>query len=267
MVDLSSVIDLARRVRYLSVLATTQAQSSHLAGALSIADILAYLYLNFRLPIRKDDPTNDLFILSKGHCCVALYAVLATLQKREDNFLAMYGNNGTAYMTHCSTTVEGVLFSSGSLGHGLPVAVGIALANKIDKANGRTFVLLSDGELQEGTTWESINFATRASLNDLVILVDANGYQGLGRVTDVIDERRQHLALSAMSGTYIEIDGHDVAEIHKCLSTETTKGPLVVILRTTKGKGVSFLEGNNHYHYKPLTQKECEKALAEINIK
>lgn len=255
------VDNLAREIRRFSILSTTAAKSSHLGGALSIADVVAYLYLNFNLPTRGGKIECDTFILSKGHCCIALYAAIAVINNTSNELLASFGADGSTYMTHCSSHSDGIPFSTGSLGHGLPVAVGIALSRKVGKRRGKTIVLMSDGELQEGTTWESLCFASKHKLSNLIIMVDANGLQGLGPIEDVVDRVNQWRAISAIVPNYFEIDGHDMEQLDKILTMSLEDGPLLIMLKTIKGKGVSFIEGNNLYHYKPLTDNESRQAI------
>lgn len=248
----------------------TRAKASHIGGALSIADIVAVLYGQV-LQVSPDQPSlpsRDRFILSKGHCCAAVYAALA-----HRNFLPMeelltYAQDGSRLMSHISHKVPGVEFSTGSLGHGLPFGTGKALAAKRRAAAWRTFVLLSDGELDEGSNWEAIMFAAHHELDNLVGIIDYNKLQSLG--TNESTLRLEPLAqkFAAFGWAVREIDGHDHAALTEALSTvpwEPGK-PSMLIAHTTKGKGVSFMENKVEWHYKSPNASQLEQAINEIGL-
>jgi len=178
--------------------------------------------------------------------------------------LNTYGKNNSILMCHSSHKVKGVNLSTGSLGHGLPVATGIALSNVILKRKEKVFVLLSDGELNEGSNWESILFAAHHKLKNLVIIIDYNKVQSLDSVKNTIKLEPIKQKFLSFGCDAVLINGHDHKEIFKAIKKKTTK-PLVVIASTIKGKGVSFMENKVLWHYRPLNKIELEKGLKELD--
>ena len=229
-------------------------QCSHIGSNLSVVDILIVLYLG--LIKRK----NFFFILSKGHACLALYCILAELGYISKKKLKSFGKNNSLLMAHASHKVPGVNFSTGSLGHGLPVATGIALANKLNKKKSKIFVLLSDGELNEGSNWESILFANHHNLDNLVIIIDYNKIQSLDTVKKTLRLEPLSKKFEAFGLKVLNVNGHNHNQIFKALSSNYSK-PLVVIANTTKGKGVEFMENSILWHYKPLDLENYKKAI------
>ena len=261
-------IDLARRIRIQSLQMVHRAKASHIGSALSICDIVAILYAKI-LKLTPNEPTapdRDRFILSKGHACVAVYAALAEtgFYPRED--LLSYGQDYSVLMNHISHKVPGVEFSTGSLGHGLPFGVGKALAAKKLKESWCVVVLLSDGELGEGSNWEAMMFAAHHQLNNLVAIVDYNKLQSLTTVDQTL--RLEPLADKARAFGWAvrEVDGHDHAAMQGVLSSipwEADK-PSFLIAHTIKGKGVSFMENRVEWHYKSPTSDQLAQALEEV---
>lgn len=248
-----------------------RARASHIGGALSMMDILAALYgPGGRLrvdPLRADWPDRDRFILSKGHACTGLYATLALAGFFPVRDLETYARDGSALMSHASHHVRGVELSTGSLGHGLPVACGIAFGARTLQSPARTVVLLSDGELDEGSNWEAILFAGHHKLDALWAIVDANAIQSLGAVADVLGLEPLGDKFRAFGWSVCEVDGHDVGALHATLdlSAPPTRGqPTVVIARTVKGCGVGFMEDSLTWHYKSPSDEELAQALAEL---
>jgi transketolase len=244
------------------------ANASHIGGVLSMADLLAVLYTG----ILQNDPENpdwqerDRFILSKGHCCAGAYAALALRGFIPLEELKSYGRDGSRLMTHISHKVPGVEFSTGSLGHGLPFGCGKALAAKRQKEAWRTFVLLSDGELDEGSNWESILFAPQHGLDNLVAIVDYNKIQSLGSVAEVMELHPLADKFRAFRWAVREINGHDHAAIQEALAVipwEPGK-PSVLIAHTTKGKGVDFMENNLQWHYSSPKLDQLASALNQV---
>lgn len=232
------------------------AKSSHLGSSLSIVDILVVLY--------KSILKKNIFILSKGHACLAVYCILQKFKYISLKVLESYGKNNTILLSHISHKVPGVEFSTGSLGHGLPYAVGRALAEKLNKKNKKIFVLLSDGELNEGTTWESLLFASFHKLDNLVIIIDYNRIQSL-------DYSRNILKLEPVSNKFRSfgckvksIDGHNFNQIYNSLSFKSKSKPYVIIANTVKGKGISFMQNSILWHYRSPSNEELEKALMEL---
>jgi transketolase len=260
--------DLARHIRLHALLMVHRAKASHIGSALSISDIVAVLYGKILKLIPADPKAadRDRFILSKGHACVAVYAALAETGffPRED--LLRYGQDHSVLMNHISHKVPGVEFSTGSLGHGLPFGVGKALAAKKLKESWRVVVLLSDGELGEGSNWEAMMFAAHHQLDNLVAIVDYNKLQSLTTVDQTL--RIEPLADKARAFGWAvrEVDGHDHGELQDALSYipwETDK-PSFLIAHTIKGKGVSFMENSVEWHYKSPSSEQLAQALEEL---
>jgi transketolase len=236
---------------------TYKAKSSHIGSSLSIVEILAVLYNRV---LKK----KDRFILSKGHAALALYCTLFEFKIISQKTLNTFGSNNTLLMNHVSHKVKGVEFSTGSLGHGLPVAVGKALKFKINKESNKVFVLLSDGEMNEGTTWESLMFASHHNLDNLNIIIDYNKIQSMDFVKKVINIEPLKSKLLAFGCNVYEVNGHNTIELNKLLTKKNKKKPRVIIAHTTKGKGISFMENNNLWHYKNPNKQELELGLKEI---
>ena len=286
----------AREIRRLALIMAHHAKSSHSGGALSMADILAVLYGGkLRItPQTVDDPNRDRFLLSKGHCCASLYAALALhgfLDKEE--LCNNYGQDGTVYFSHVSHKLNGVEMSSGSLGHGLPVACGIALNGKVKGLDYDTYVLTGDGELDEGSCWEAIMFAAQQHLSHLCLIVDYNKIQSLGNVADICDLSPLADKFRAFNWNVIEIDGHNYDEIAQAIDLFKSNGqcsarpkgacyhrdarmvngqcsmvnaprPTAIIANTIKGKGVSYMEGELLWHYRNPNDEQLKQALEEL---
>ena len=247
------------------------AKASHIGGALSMADLLAVLYSGI-LDVRSNEPTwpeRDRFILSKGHSCTSLYATLALKGFFPLEELETYGQDGSRLMSHISHKVPGVEFSTGSLGHGLPFGCGKALAAKRRSLGWRTFVMLSDGELDEGSNWEAILFAPQHRLDNLVVIVDYNKIQSLGSVADVLDLDPLAEKFRAFRWGVREIDGHDHVAIYEAFSQVPFKKgkPSCVIAHTIKGKGVGFMENSLKWHYSSPNPEQLQAAIAELENK
>jgi transketolase len=260
--------NLARQIRAEAVKMVAAAKASHIGGALSMADLLAVLYgeiLRVK-PEQPDWPERDRFILSKGHSCTGVYAALALRGFFPRAELLTYGQDGSRLMSHISHKVPGVEFSTGSLGHGLPFGCGKALAAKRQKKNWRTFVMLSDGELDEGSNWEAILFAPQHWLDNLVAIVDYNKIQSLGSVKDVMDLHPLAEKFRAFNWAVREIDGHNHAEISaafKHLPFEPGK-PSCLIAHTVKGKGVDYMEDKLLWHYRTPNAEQVKNALNQL---
>jgi transketolase len=260
--------EFAREIRRHAAQMVHTARASHVGGALSMADLLAVLYVE-TLRLRPDEPAwdaRDRFILSKGHSCTALYAALALRGFFPVEELLTYGRDGTRLMAHAHRKVPGVEFSAGSLGHGLPFGCGKALAAKRKGLPWRVFVMLSDGELDEGSNWEAILFAPQHRLDNLVAIVDYNKIQSLGTVADVLELAPLVDKFRAFQWSVREVDGHDCAAIHAALNSLPWEPgrPSCLIAHTVKGKGVSFMENSLDWHYRSPTDVELQKALLEL---
>ena len=260
--------ELACNTRARAVEMVSRARASHIGGALSMADLLAVLYTEI-LHVRPHDPAwegRDRFILSKGHSCTALYATLALRGFFPVAELETYGRDGARLMAHISQKVPGVEFSTGSLGHGLGFGCGKALAAKRQGKTWRVFVLLSDGELDEGSNWEAILFAPQHRLDNLVAMVDYNKIQSLGAVKDVLDLGPLADKFRAFRWAVKEIDGHDHAAIRSALvSIPWEPGrPNCLIAHTVKGKGVDYMENQLLWHYLTPNAEQLQRALNQL---
>lgn len=261
-------ISFAKEIRKKALELVYNAKASHIGGALSMVDILAVLYQEI-LNINPTDPQNperDRFLLSKGHACTGLYAVLGLKGFFTMETLDTYGKDGSPFLSHTTHHVSGVEISAGSLGHGLPIACGLALAAKHKKADWRTYCLVGDGEMDEGSNWEAILFAAHHQLDHLCLIIDYNKIQSLGNTNEVLSLEPLADKFNAFNWHTIEIDGHNHQEIKDAFdkATQTRKKPTVIIAHTIKGKGVSFMENNLLWHYRSPNETEYQQAINEI---
>jgi transketolase len=261
--------EMARKLRRHVITMTATAGSGHPGGSLSAADIITALY--FR--VLRHDPENpqwserDRFILSKGHAAPILYGALAEAGYFPVAELATLRRLDSRLQGHTDRNLTpGVEMSAGSLGLGLSFAIGVALAARLDSKTYRTYALLSDGECEEGQTWEAALAGAHFNLDNLTAIVDCNGIQLSGRTCDIMNLEPLVRKWQAFGWHVIDIDGHDFDQILTAFSkAEKTNGkPTVIIARTTKGKGVSFMENNVVFHGKAPTWEEAEKALREL---
>ena len=263
------VEELAWRIRYHTLWMTHRARSSHIGTNYSMVELLAVLYGKILRvdPDRPDWPERDRFILSKGHGCAALYAALAECGFFPLAWLDTFYQNGSRLAGHITHThLPGVEVSTGSLGHGLSIATGMALAAKRDNKDYRIFALLSDGECDEGSTWEPILFAPQHYLDNLIAIVDYNKIQSLGTVKEVMDLEPFAAKWRAFGWAVREIDGHNLEEVEAALAglPFETGRPGCLIAHTIKGKGISFMENKLLWHYRFPQAEEFEAALAEL---
>jgi transketolase len=233
----------------------------HIGSALSVVEILAGVFGVLRGD--PDDPDRDRFVMSKGHAALALYAALNAAGRLSREQLESYCGDGTLLGTHPEHELVGIDFSSGSLGHGLSIGAGAALAARLQGSDRRAFVLVSDAELDEGSLWEAVMFAAHNGLGNLVAVVDANGQQALGHTKDVLDLEPIAGRFAAFGWDAAEVDGHDVGALTSSLDAGGDR-PRAVIARTTFGKGVSYMEGLVKWHYWPMSDADFEQALAEV---
>lgn len=261
--------ELARRVRIHALQMTSRGGSSHIGAALSIADILAVLYGSV-LQHRPSEPKwneRDRFLLSKGHAGAAVYATLAEVGYFSPAELSKHYQDGSVFSGHVSHKgIPGVELSTGSLGHGLGVGCGIAKALKLSGNKARTFVLLSDGECDEGSVWEAALFAPHHRLDNLVAIIDYNKIQSLGTVSDTLGLEPLRGKWESFNWNVLEVDGHDHSALQNALSgtKQQTGRPTVIIAHTTKGKGVSFMENTVLWHYRTARGEEFDRALKEL---
>lgn len=262
-------IELAKRMRKHILNMIHRTNSSHIGSCYSMVDILAVLYSDI-LMINPDNPNNplrDRFILSKGHAGAALYAVLAERGFFPVADLDRYNHDGTCLSGHIMHKVPGVEVSTGSLGHGLSIGCGMAYAAKIDKLAYRVFVLLSDGECDEGSNWEAILFAPHHKLDNLIAIVDYNKIQSFGTVKEVLDLEPFADKWRAFGWHVVEVNGHHQDQLETAFKFQAhflAGKPTVFIAHTVKGKGISFMEDKLLWHYKSPNAEEFQNALVEL---
>lgn len=260
-------IELAKKLRIHAINMAHHSRESHVASALSIADLIAVLY-NDVLNINKDNhmaEERDRFILSKGHACSVVYAALAEKDFFDKKELYMQCQNGARLSGHISSkNIPGVELSTGSLGHGCCVAAGMALAGKIKNAKYYVYVIVGDGECNEGSVWEMAQFAYQYKLDNLVVIIDNNKMQALGNCSDVLDYIDLEEKWKKFGWFVEEIDGHNHDEIKAALNNKEQNRPKCIIAHTIKGKGVSFMENNIIWHYRDPQGEEYKKALKEL---
>jgi transketolase len=257
--DSEAVAAVARR---LIIEHAHRANVGHIGSALCVADALAVLYVDGLRSEEGDD--RDRFVLSKGHAALALYATLVATGRLPERHLGAYCGNDSLFGTHPDHEAPAVDFTTGSLGQGLSLAAGAALAARLDGSGRRTFALLSDAECDEGATWEAALWAGHQRLESLVVVVDANGQQALGHTDAVLDLEPLASKWESFRWDVTEVDGHDHDALHKAIGAPGRGRPRVVIARTVFGRGVSFMEGRIEWHYLPLDEESYRRALAEV---
>jgi len=260
---------IANELRIDIIKAISRAKSGHPGGSLSAIDIIVYLFFNEIKRTKENalDPDRDRFVLSKGHGVPALYSVFARLGLITNEELMNLRVLGSRTQGHPSyTDLPFVESSTGSLGQGLSVAIGIALAGKLDKKDYRVYCMIGDGEMQEGQIWEALLSAPKFNLDNLCVILDYNKSQIDGYVKDVMNLEPIKEKLIAFNWNVLEIDGHDFAEIEKAINQSKTikQKPSFIIAHTVKGKGVSFMEDKVDWHGKAPNEKETELALQEL---
>lgn len=262
-------IELARRIRIHALRMTSAGKSSHVGSVLSMADIVAVLYGE----VLHLDPKNpglasrDRFVLSKGHAGAGVYAALAECRFFPVEELSRHCQDGSVFSGHVSHKgVPGVELSTGSLGHGLSVAVGMALAAKRDARRHRIYALLSDGECDEGSNWEAVLFSAHHRLDNLAVVVDYNKIQSLASTVDTLNLDPLGAKWQAFGWNVIEADGHDHAELKRAFAAAQRHegAPSCVVAHTVKGKGVSFMENQVLWHYRSPQGDELRAALKEL---
>jgi transketolase len=257
---------LAGDIRRSIIEQSKRANVGHIGSCLSIADVLAALYGEVLDIPDFDDPDRDRFVLSKGHAVLALYAALHRTGRLSEERLESYCVDGSPVGGHPEHALEGVEFSTGSLGHGLSLAAGCALASRLSGRSNRTFALVSDAECNEGSLWEAVMFSAHHRLSSLVVIVDANGQQALGYTSDVLDLSPLAERWAAFGWDVRQVDGHDPdAVAAEIAALDTDDGPPhVLVARTTFGKGVSYMERRIHWHYWTMSDDQYEDALDQI---
>ena len=264
-------LTISKNVRKKTLKMITLSQSSHIGSALSIVDILVSLYFGI-LNVNSSDPeydNRDRFILSKGQASAALYAILSERGFFSDDLLDKYAIDGGILPEHLDRNISiGIEASSGSLGHGLSIGIGMAIAAKHDSKNYKCFVLMSDGECDEGSVWEAAMLASQLKLDNLVAIIDYNKIQGCGRVEEIINLEPLVDKWISFGWSVKEINGHDFQELLNSFSSLPIENgkPSIFIAHTIKGKGVSFMEDKIEWHYLSPTQEQYEAALREIDL-
>ncbi|WP_137862400.1 MULTISPECIES: transketolase [unclassified Sphingomonas] len=264
--DLEAVRELAADTRREVLKMVHRAKASHVGSCFSIADMLAVLYGHVMSvdPVHADRPDRDRLIVSKGHAAAAVYAVLANRGFFPREWLDEYSVNGSLLTGHVSHAVPGVELSTGSLGHGLSVGAGLALGARLQGAAWRSFVILSDGECDEGSIWEAAMFAGHHQLTNLVALVDYNKIQSFGRVDEVLRLEPFADKWTSFGWQVTEVDGHDHTALAEALADKGGDKPNLLLCHTVKGRGVSFMEDRLEWHYKSPNDEQLAQAIAEI---
>ena len=269
--EFGSLVAIAARIRGRIIQLSHQARTPHLGSSLSFVELLVYLYWNFLKisPEMTKDPTRDRFILSKGHGITTLYAVLAERGFFSPELFEDYAQAGSPLPEHPSPRcVPGIEAATGSLGHGLSVATGIALASKMNAIPYSVVALLSDGECNEGSTWEAALLAPAHNLDNLIAIVDFNKWQATGRSAEITALEPLKEKFEAFGWNSIRIDGHDFRQIKSALATaKKSDKPFAIIADTVKGKGIKMMEDDNNWHYRIPSKEEVDSAFEELGIK
>ena len=259
-------MQMAWKIRRHAIEITHSSNSSHIGAVLSVADIVAVLYSG-AMRVFPNDPRNDLrdrFIMSKGHAGVAVYAALSERGFFPVEELNTYCTNGSMLSGHISHYVPGVEVSTGSLGHGISVATGMALAAKMVGKNHTVFALVGDGECNEGTVWEAALFANHFRLNNFIVIIDHNKLQSLGRCDDTMELLDLCGKWRSFGWEVREIDGHNHEEIRYALVRKNNTKPICIVAHTVKGKGISFMENNVSWHYRSPQGDDYAMAIKEL---
>ncbi len=268
---LVELAQLAKKLRYQIVKMSHVAETPHLGSALSCVEILVAAYWRvLRLdPLNPQDPFRDRFIFSKGHAATALYAALAARGFFSPTLLDTFAQHRSALAEQPSPgCVPGVELATGSLGHGLPVGVGMALGGRINGRNNRVFVTMSDGECNEGSVWESAMFAPSQRLDRLAVIIDYNKWQATGRSNEVMALVSLQKKWESFGWSASEVDGHDLSALIPAMSTvpDGTGKPVAIIAHTIKGKGIPFMEDDNNWHYRIPNQEELSAARESLGV-
>lgn len=269
---IDAMTGLARRIRITSLKMVHCSQTAHIGSCLSCADILAVLYSGILLGVTVTDAdtgsrlaSRDRFVFSKGHAAAALYAVLNDVGLMSQSKLLSFCTDGCGLEGHPSmSTSDGVDATTGSLGHGLGFACGLALANELQSTRGSVYCLLSDGELDEGSVWEAAAFAGHHRLAQLTAVIDDNGMQALGPTSGILDMEPLDKRFTLWGWDARVVDGHDVSAMWQAFTVPPGGKPRAIICKTVKGKGVSFMEGQLLWHYRAPNDQEYDAALREL---
>lgn len=243
-----------------------KAMASHMGGNFSVADAIAVLYHDIAQinPQNPEDENRDRIVLSKGHCCAVLYAMLAECGFFSAEELEHFGENGSMLSCHVSCKVPGVELSSGSLGHGAAVAGGMALNGKLRKKKYHVYAICGDGECNEGSMWEMIMFAGQNKLDNFTVIVDANQMQAMGNTKDIMDLEPMSEKWCSFGWHAIDVDGHDHDALRAAFKEDSEGKPKVIISHTIKGHGVSFMENSLWWHYQIPFGDYYQQAIDEL---
>ncbi len=254
------------KIREIILDQSKRAHVGHIGSALSVTDILSVLYGSILKISDPDDPLRDRFILSKGHAALALYATFYLKGWLTKEQLDTYCANDSHLGVHPEHHLRGVDFSTGSLGQGLSIGVGSALAARLKKTSQRTFVLVSDAECNEGSVWEAAMVAAHQKLSNLIVIIDLNGQQALGYTKDVIDLNPMSKRWQSFGWDVHDVDGHSISQMTEVLSGLNTNSetPHVIVAHTTFGKGVSYMQNKIKWHYWPMSEEEYRTAKEDI---
>ncbi len=261
----------ARELRLRTIANSSKTGTPHLGSCLSCMDLLVFLYWQVLKidPANPRAPTRDRFILSKGHAAPALFQVLAEKGFYPRSWLDNYGENGSIFAEHppAPSHLAGIEAATGSLGHGLPLGLGMALASRINKLDYNVYAVLSDGECNEGSNWEAALLAAAQKVSNLTIFIDYNKWQATGRSNEVLGLAPLADKWRAFGWRTEEIDGHDFTAMARVLAEgKGDERPKAVIAHTVKGKGVSFMEDDNNWHYRIPTEEEVRKSAQELGL-
>jgi transketolase len=262
-----TLVDQAQQIRRIILEQSYRAHVGHIGSSLSVADLIAALYGSVLHISAPDDAERDRFILSKGHAALAVYAALYLRGWLTERELNNYCGDASQVGVHPEHTLPGIDFSTGSLGQGLSVGAGVALAARLQKSPRRAFVLVSDAECNEGSLWEAVMFAAHHRLANLIVLLDLNGQQAFGYTGQVLSLSPMAERWKAFGWDVHEVDGHDPDGIAATIAgLPTTGAPHVLIAHTVFGKGVSYMEGQIKWHYLPMSEEQYKQAMGEIGV-
>jgi len=256
---------IANQIRKDILVSIKNSGASHIASAFSIVEILTAIYATTDINLIKlNSEDRDIVILSKGHAGIALYSTLKNFGVLDKDLEKKYYSNGSSLSGHISHKDNlGVEISTGSLGQGLGIANGFALSAKIKRKKSRIYVVVGDGECNEGSVWESIFFASHHNLSNLTLIIDSNSMQGTGFTSEILNQNLKKMLLA--SGWAVKVvDGHSLPDLTKAMSILHNSKPTCILANTIKGKGVSFMEQNLKYHYKDPQGEDFEIALKEL---
>ena len=270
MFDVEDLKNIAADIRKKIYIIAHHAGGGHMGSAYSMADMISVLYFGDVLKYDASNPEweeRDKFILSKGHACYALYAVLAKAGYFSEDELLTVGKPGSKFGGHPKMhDIPGVEASTGALGHGLSFAIGAAYANKADHKDSHIYVMLGDGECQEGSVWEGALSAPSLNLDNLTVIIDHNKLQAMDCLENIVQMRPFADKWKAFGWNVLEIDGHNFTEIREALTARQTGKPTLIIANTIKGKGVSFMESVPIWHYRMPNEQELPVLMKELGL-